>query len=65
MFAMRETKNQIMNIQEIIDVPEANGMPFVRWEAYMIATAISMGYHGRFSFGTLNGMSRITVFKKE
>ena len=46
----------------IIEIPEANSMPFIRWEAYMIASASSLGYAwGTYSFGTLNGMSRITV----
>lgn len=44
-------------------VPDADGMPFERWHAYMIAIALSSGYHNRFSIGTFEGKSRITVYK--
>jgi hypothetical protein len=50
-------------IEKIIEVPEADDMPFERWEAYMIVTAICLGYHGRFSFGTLEGRSRLTIYE--
>lgn len=46
----------------IIEVPEANGMPYFRWEAYMIATATNLGYpKGTYSYGSFNGMSRLTI----
>ena len=58
-------KTTLMRIeQEYIYVPEADSMPLNRWEAYMKTTAISLGYHGRFSIGTINGQSRITVYEK-
>jgi hypothetical protein len=55
-----------MNIvKSIIDVPEANDMPFIRWEAYIIAKALSKGLKGRFSIGVLNGMSRIIEYEQK
>jgi hypothetical protein len=52
-------------IQEIIEVPKANDMPHNRWEAYMRLEAINRGFCGRFGIGTLDGMSRITVYSNQ
>lgn len=50
-------------IEKRIIVNEATGMPLNRWEAYMKTKALAEGYHGRFSIGTIDGISMITVYK--
>jgi hypothetical protein len=54
-----------MNVDFVEEIPLADKMPYDRWWAYMVSTALSKGYHGRFSIGTLEGKSKITVYKKE
>ena len=52
------------SFKEYLYIPEADSMPFIRWHAYMFATALSLGYHGRFSIGTHKGKSYIKIFDK-
>ena len=53
------------SFKEYLYMPEADNMPFIRWHAYMLATALSLGYHGRFSIGTHKGKSYIKIFEYE
>lgn len=51
-------------VEEIIEVPEANGMPLERWTAYMYCVVNSMMLQpGTFSLCEIEGMSIIKVNK--
>jgi len=58
-------KNELIyTFDKLVPVPLADQIkPLDRWEAYMKATAFSMGLHNRFSIATNNGKSMITVYK--